>query len=371
MKVLMLLRSKIDNDSRVKKEIETITRLGNEVTLLTVNSMSFNKTEHYTQKYESKRRLVPGISSFIAFFSFLFFCFRNFTTHDVIHAHDLNTLMPAVFLKIFKKNKVKIIYDAHEYEIEMNGQQSKLVKLFKFMTEYIGIKFTSKIITVSDSIANEYSRIYKIRKPYLVLNCPRYQNIQKHNKFRELFDIPTDTTIFLYQGGLSKGRGIEILLSSFMKNNNKNEVIVFMGYGPLESEIIKLSKTHDNIFYHASVPQDELLSFTTSADVGILFYEDNCLNHRYCSPNKMFEYIMAGIPVITSNLYEMKKIVLSNNIGVVANSNSVEGFMDSVNIISGLDRKVLENNVQKLKELYCWEVQESIIETVYNGLLNK
>jgi glycosyltransferase involved in cell wall biosynthesis len=114
-------------------------------------------------------------------------------------------------------------------------------------------------------------------------------------------------TIFLYQGGLGKGRGIEILLSAFVKNSNLTQAIIFMGYGPLEKEITLLAEEHENVFFHHAVSQSDLLSFTSSADVGVLFYENNCLNHYYCSPNKMFEYLMAGIPVITSNLFEIKK----------------------------------------------------------------
>ncbi|WP_350314689.1 glycosyltransferase family 4 protein [Pseudoalteromonas sp. TB43-MNA-CIBAN-0091] len=371
MKVLMLLRSKIDNDSRVKKEIETITRLGHEVTLLTVNSMAFNKTEHYTQKYESKRRLVPGISSLLAFFSFLFFCFRNFTTHDVIHAHDLNTLMPAVLLKFLKKNKVKIIYDAHEYEIEMNGQQNKLVKFFKFITEYIGIKFTSKIITVSDSIANEYAHLYSIQKPHLVLNCPVYKEQSKQNLFREKLRVREDQTIFLYQGGLSKGRGIEILLNAFSDLDTDRNVLVCMGYGPLEELIKASANKYATIFFHPAVSPDILLNYTSSADYGVSFIEDSCLSYRYCLPNKIFEYMMAGLPVLTSNLVEMKRLVEQEQVGIVAERNTVEGVREAVQQSLELDYEAIQKNVYEARQTYCWEMQEPIIETVYNGLLNQ
>ena len=103
-----------------------------------------------------------------------------------------------------------------------------------------------------------------------------------------------------------------------------------MGYGPLQGLVEQSAQEHENIYFHKAVAPDVLLEYTSSADFGILFYENSCLNHYYCSPNKMFEYLMAEIPVIASNLYEMKRLLEENSIGVVAEENTSEGLQKAI-----------------------------------------
>jgi len=285
---------------------------------------------------------------------------------DIIHCNDLYTLPMGVIVKKFYNKNVKIVYDAHEYETEVNGLTGNKKRFRKIMERSL-IRYADKVICVSDAIALEYQRLYKIKKPSLVLNTPEYQKIEKKNFFREKLGISDEQTIFLYQGGLSKGRGIEILLDAF-KELDKDTVIVFMGYGPLEELVIEASDKYANIYFHEAVSSKVLLGFTSSADFGILFYENNCLNHYYCSPNKMFEYLMAEIPVIASNLYEMKRLVENNNIGAVAKDNSIEGLKEAMREATKLDKKELQNNINKVKTIYNWEEQEKILLEVYSDL---
>jgi glycosyltransferase involved in cell wall biosynthesis len=141
-----------------------------------------------------------------------------------------------------------------------------------------------------------------------------------------------------------------------------------MGYGPLEELVSRASKEYENIYFHNAVSPDVLLNYTSSADFGILFYENNCLNHYYCSPNKMFEYLMAEIPVIVSNLYEMKRLVEDNKIGVVAKENTPQGLEEAILKASKLNKEELQKNIQKVKEIYNWEEQEKVLLDVYKEL---
>jgi glycosyltransferase involved in cell wall biosynthesis len=175
---------------------------------------------------------------------------------------------------------------------------------------------------------------------------------------------------------LSGGRGIEILVETFKILHTKNQkseikndvVIVFMGYGPLETLIKASAKEYKNIYFHQAVSPDVLLDYTCSADFGILFYENNCLNHEYCSPNKMFEYIMAEIPIIVSNLYEMKRLVKSNRIGTVAQENTADGLKQAIETAVKLDTNKFQENIKKLKFIYNWEEQEKNLLKVYEEL---
>ena len=142
-----------------------------------------------------------------------------------------------------------------------------------------------------------------------------------------------------------------------------------MGYGELEGLVKEYANKYENIYFHPAVSPDILLDYTSSADFGILFYENNCLNHYYCSPNKMFEYLMAEIPVIVSNLYEMRKIVKENKIGVVAKENTPQGLKEAIENAIKLDFKELKENIQKVKAIYNWQEQEKVLLKVYKELI--
>ena len=158
------------------------------------------------------------------------------------------------------------------------------------------------------------------------------------------------------------------MLEAFEGLENENDVLVCMGYGILEGRIQQKSLSSKNIFFHQAVSPSILLNYTSSADYGILFYEDSCLNHRYCSPNKIFEYLMAGLPVLTSNLLEMKRLVENESVGIVAKENTVESFKDAIENSLKQKYAVIRANVYAARKKYCWEEQEKVLFKVYENI---
>ena len=286
---------------------------------------------------------------------------------DIIHCNDLLTLPMGVIVKKFYNKDVKIVYDAHEYETELNGLSGRK-KFFRKLLERSLIRYADKVITVSNAIANEYVRLYNIEKPALVLNTPSLKTIIKKNIFREKFGILEDKIVFLYQGGLVNGRGIEDILESFKGLNDSKGVVVFMGYGRLEETIEKYAQENDNIFYHPAVSPDVLLDYTSSADFGISMIEDICLSYRYCLPNKMFEYIMAEVPVIVSNLPEMRKVVDKYKVGVVAKHSGIKGLEEAIIEATKMDKSELIANIREAKKIFNWEEQEKVLLKTYEEL---
>lgn len=373
--VVSIVLNNFKNDSRVLKENISLQRAGYDVQVVAlheeplaefeeVQNIPVHRVKLKTRSW-SKHKLVQ----FVKYIEFIYKVVKRYKNSDIFHCNDLNALPIGVIIKRFFNRNAKIVYDAHEYEINDTPNESKYKIKIKYFLEKFLIKYTDKVITVSDSIANEYVKLYGIEKPALVLNTPPHKEIQKKNIFRETLGIEENQMIFLYQGGLSKGRGIEILLEAFKTIDNEHAVIVFMGYGPLESLIQKTSKEHNHIYFHRAVATDVLLDYTCSADFGILFYENNCLNHEFCSPNKMFEYLMAEIPVIVSNLYEMKRLVESNKLGTVAKQNTPDGLKVAIEEAMNLNKEELKTNIQKLKTIYNWEEQEKVLLDVYKGLI--
>lgn len=372
-KVTSIVLNNFKHDSRVLKESISLQKAGYEVYVVALHEeplAEFEKVQNvnvHRVKFRIRRWSKYKLLKLIKYFELIYKVVKQYKYSDIIHCNDINTLPIGVLIKKFFNRNVKIVYDAHEYETESNDFKGIQKILVKFIEKKL-IKYADKVITVSNTIANEYVRLYGIEKPAVVLNTPPYKKINKKNIFRETLGIRENQTIFLYQGGFQKERGIEILLEAFKTFDNENAVIVFMGYGPLENLIKETSKEYKNIYYHPAVSPDILLDYTSSADFGIIFFEDTCLNHRYCLPNKIFEYFMAEIPVIVSNLYEMKRLVEAHNVGEVAVENTPCGFIKAVENISRKDYNLLVENVKKIKQKYNWQEQEKILLNVYKSL---
>lgn len=372
IKVANLVFNSFVNDSRVLKESMSLSSHNYHVEVIAHLDRNLRKTQKqenfivkrfsYLDRTVTKSKL-SKLKAYITYVKKSVSYCKNF---DILHCNDLNTLPIGVIIKKFYNKDTKIVYDAHEYETEMNSLHGMQKNMVKILEKYF-IKYIDKMITVSDGIANEYVTLYDIKKPSLVLNTPRYKEISKKNIFRETFGIKQYQTIFLYQGSLNKGRGVEVLVNAF-KELDTDSVIVFMGYGPLEKMIKAQAGKHQNIYFHKAVRPDILLDYTSSTDFGISTIEDTCLSYHYCLPNKMFEYIMAEVPVIVSNLPEMKKIVVDNHVGILAKENSIEGIKESILKAVKLDKNEMNRNLKALKKVYNWEEQEKVLLDVYRDL---
>jgi len=358
------------NDSRVWKISKSLSSFGLHPTVVAMHNEGLLQKESKgvvdVERIKLTSRPWPKwkLIQLVKYFEFLIRAFLRYRNVDFVHCNDLNALPIGLLIKLFGRN-VTVVYDCHEYETEVNGLKG-WEKRTKRWLERALIGFADEVISVSDSIASEYKRIYGIPKPHLVLNCPLLKEIKKGNRFREIFGIRPDQKIFLYQGALMKGRGIDILLEAFDGFESDENVLVCMGYGELEGIVKSKANRSDKVFFHPAVSPEILLEYTCSADYGISFIEDISLSDRYCLPNKLFEYVMAGLPVLTSNLFEMKRLVEGKCIGIVATSNTIDGFRNAIAATLRLDYSSVHKNVREARTLFCWEEQEKVLKEIYN-----
>lgn len=258
---------------------------------------------------------------------------------DVIHCHDLSPLPIAATLK--KLTGAKLIYDAHELESEQYGLSS-VRKVLSRNIERMFIPFVDIMITVSPSIMEWYKERFPNLNIYLVRNIPlRTESpISSAKNLRSVLKIPDDALLFIYLGGLSKGRGIENSLSAFQDADVRHH-IVYMGSGPLLNKILKAKESCTRIHHLEPVSPNEVVNYTASADIGLCLYEDTCLNHRYCLPNKLFETLIAGVPVLASNLPDQSAIVNKYSGGWIVDNNLGEliKFLREITIIDAKSRR--------------------------------
>jgi glycosyltransferase involved in cell wall biosynthesis len=282
-----------------------------------------------------------------------------------INCHSLAVLPLCVYLK--KKTHATLIYDTHELETETDGVGGIRKALMKIAERGL-IKYADAVSVVSDSIADWYRQEYGLSEVTVVRNIPYKVSVDFRKKpyFRNYFSIPPQHTIFLYQGLISFQRGVQLLLKVFSQLEPSKH-LVFMGAGDALDTVLAYADQHENIHYHPAVPPAELPQYTCGADVGVHLIEDTCLNHRYCLPNKIWEYLSVGLPVVVSDLPEMAKVVQELNCGWTVRpdeKSAVELFqqLTAAEIASG------KANVMRRGNLFSWEKEEKQLLAMYHGL---
>ena len=286
----------------------------------------------------------------------------------MINIHAIALLPFGVLLKYFYN--ARLVYDTHELETETNGSNGIRKKLSKLI-EKILIKKCDLVFVVSENIADWYMKEYNISRPVVVKNAPKLFKQINTNYFRENLNIKKDSRIVLYQGRLSKGRGVDLLLECFKLRNDDKVVIVFMGYGELENSIKIASNKKNNIFFHPAVAPEIVLKYTSSADIGISFIENTCLSYYFCLPNKLFEYAMAGLPVIVSNMKEMKELVEKYDMGIVVQDDKIKSINSAIDKIIGSNIEQMKQNARICAEENSWETQEIKMINEYKRVLGE
>jgi glycosyltransferase involved in cell wall biosynthesis len=133
---------------------------------------------------------------------------------------------------------------------------------------------------------------------------------------------------------------------------------VFVGYGDLADRVRASAARSDSIYFHPAVAPHDVLRYAASADVGLSLIEDTCLSYRLCLPNKVFEYLMAGLPIIVSDLPEMAALVRERGIGAVARSLDPQGIGEAIARVLAMTPTARAANVRETAREFSWEAQE-------------
>lgn len=386
----MLLNGEIKNDNRVIKMIRSLSKKSL-IDLYYVNGdesdkFIFDKNVNlYSFNYEAslKRKLIQH-TFFIWEFNFFFSQVMNRkVNYDYIWCNDLPTLNPG--LKISKKLESKLIYDSHEIYLETLNQffprNSIGLKKIIFnqnlnLMRLIGRKFNKRVlpqvhtfITVNESLREYFIRKYSIQSSRVIMNLPELKETEKGTDcidYRSEFNWGKESIILIYQGALNEGRGLRLVIEVMNNIDNKYKLIV-LGNGPLKQNLkTLLSPKNKQVKFIDSVPIEKLLHYTRGADIGINLLEDFNLSKKLASPNKLFEYIHARIPVICSNTIENSKVLQNYEIGVLTENNKTS-IEDSIIELSKKKKTIFEADMKHAINNYNWEKQEHKIFNLING----
>lgn len=285
---------------------------------------------------------------------------------NVVNCHSLSILPLGVILKYFFG--IKLIYDPHELETEKNGLSGLRKRLFK-ITERLLISKVDATIVVCKPIGDWYRDSYNLKNIYVVRNMPLRLDLNTIPLFdlKIEFSIPKDHILFLYQGLLTPGRGVEKTLNLFQRLDKKRHIL-FMGYGDMEPMIRKYANEFENIHFKPAVKPHEIMSYTSSADIGIFVPDNSCLSYYLSLPNKYFEYIIAEVPLIVNNWPCLKEWINEYDIGWLVEEDLLNYDM-LFNNISLDEIKEKRANMKIAKENVGWELDEHAYEDLYNGLI--
>ncbi len=245
---------------------------------------------------------------------------------DIIHANDLNALLPAYFAS--KKLKCKIIYDSHEIFTENSGIATSYIKhTFWKIVERNLIQKVDLVISVSNAAADYLSNLYNIPKPMVITNCSKRQIEEEHIK-SEKFEI-------LNHGKFYEGRGYEMMIEAAEITSNKDISYVLRGYGKLEDQLKKnvTDKKISNVRFDQPVKTHELISYAKKSHVGIAITLPININFKLTVSNKIFEYLAAGLPVIMSDVPEHRYLNEKYNFGIILKENTAEALKEAVMIL--------------------------------------
>jgi glycosyltransferase involved in cell wall biosynthesis len=368
MKITCVVLNDILYDNRVKKTAQKLVDFGHEVKLVCLNSERsrnyVNKDQYDLNRITLKSKKLGRKFVLLWYIEFIIKLYSEVSKSEVLYLNDLDALVAGIILKALRWTSVTVIYDTHEYQSETHGI-SKIKRRLVTLLETLALRYVDDVITVSPRIAKEYERLYNIPNVKVMHNVPnKYQSCEKNNMFRKEFNISKFSKIFLYQGIIDEGRGIDVLLDYFTNTPRGDETMIFMGYGALVPRVLEVASRSNNIFYKSAVGIEELPSYTSSADFGFVLIEDTCLSHRYSLPNKLFEYIQYNVPVLVSNLPEMANLVNYYNVGVVVKDCTTSEITLSIDKIKNYSYDQLQDCLQNLKNIYNWETESKILRTI-------
>lgn len=366
-KVVLSVTNDLYTDPRVDKVCNFLTCNGFDVTLVGRRYGDSATLAPRAYKTHRLRLLFRKGAFFYAEYNIRLFFFLLFHHFDLFVANDLDTLLPNFLISKLKRKR--LVYDSHEYFCgELSIVDRPFVKRVWKSIERFCFPKLKDVITVSQSIVDQYEQEYGIR-PHLVRNIPP-KATPPVTESRASLQLPEDKTIIILQGnGINEGRGGEELVEA-MPFVDEKAVFLIVGSGtviPQLKERVKDLQLEHRVRFVSRVTPEMLYNYTYLSDIGIALDRDLSMNLRFSLPNKLFEYIKAGTPVVVSNLIERARIVGQYRVGLIVEDFQAENIAEKINKLVN-DKQLyndLKANCKLAAEDLCWENEEKVLEEIY------
>lgn len=388
-KVAMFVANGVTNDSRVIKTAQSIKKLGYDITLFGFGKQAYVKDISGFQfpvkllpRPDIYARMIgadiaPSEFSHADYVRYAAMALSNALTKTelhILHTHDMIGLSVGARCISQMELPCKWVHDIHEY-VDGLTEISDDLRSFYAEEERKNILLPDILTTVSPDLGELLVVAHDLPvAPRIVLNTPRLTDYDHHSPdIRSSLGLPKDSKIYVYCGNVKQVRGVEKIISALSQKNSDYLVILTNSKNEyverLKSQARYLNLT-DNVIFMPYVSFNQVTSFLRTADIGI--HPINPYpNAEIALPNKLFEYIHAGIPVISSNVNSMKNFIELNDCGSSFLSHDISSLVaaiDKVNhrVSSNPDWK---DQIRELRFEFCWEKQEEELRSIYNELL--
>jgi len=284
------------------------------------------------------------------------------------HAHDLPGLLGLAIGGV--PARTPIVYDSHELYLE-SGSAARMPGPARSLLRQLEKRLARRaagVITVNAGIAGELSRRYGV-DPVVVMNCPPFVEVGRPGRLRAALGL-TDQQIVLYHGAVSSARGIETMIDA-LPHLPTSVVFVVLGDGSLVPFVqyqAQRPELSDRLFWHPAVPQTELLSWVVDADVGCILTAPTELNQVLSSPNKLFECLTAGVPMIASDFPEISSVVLGEGVGATCDptnpllvAQAIRGLLARPEDVEAMRQR----GVSAARRTYNWDAQSARLLDLY------
>jgi glycosyltransferase involved in cell wall biosynthesis len=300
---------------------------------------------------------------------------------DVYHGHDL-TGLPAAVDAARRHQGSAVIYDSHELFLDagIEARQPWFVRAVLRRFERRLVRRVDAVITVNASIAERLRERYDAPPATIVRNTPPRQPVRtsRPDLLRQVAGIPSAAPVVLYHGGFQRDRGLDVLAEAMTDASLGRAHLVLLGFGPLEASLAALAaepRFGGRIHLLAAVPPEELLERVASADVSAMPNQPRTENERLSTPNKLFESIAVGTPVVSSDFPERRAIVIDDPdgpLGAVCDPTRPEHVAKALAEIITLAPDAMADLRARCQraahERYNWETESARLLAVYDAI---
>lgn len=404
LRVAMALYADVTFDSRVQREAETLSGAGHTVTIYCLSGTAPAGARYRVVAHRPDRSSVlpDGSSPFLRQTAaslparlasrarWVVGYLRNVRAWgrwavasaggvDVWHAHDLTGLMavgPVV------KAPAKLVYDSHEIFVETGTAERLPGPVRRLLRAYEGRlgRRAVALITVNERYGDVLRRRIRPRRTVIVRNCPPRWTppAEPSTRLRVAAGVPAPTPLILYHGAFARHRGIEQTAEAMLEPGLEAAHLVLLGFGGTRPEVEKLvaePRFGGRLHMIDAVPPGELLEWVSSADLDVIPLQHSTLNHWLCTPNKLWESLAAGVPVVVSDFPSMRPVVLDDPAGLLgavcepADPSSIATAIRAVTDLPPDERAALRVRCLEVAHTrWNWETESAALLELYAGL---
>jgi len=368
-RIIVSVTNDLITDQRVHRTCTTLHNEGYDVTLVgrNLNTGSITKRPYRTRRFKLPINKGP---LFYLLYNVRLLVFLLWNKADIYLANDLDTL-PANYFA-YKIKGGKLLYDSHEYFCHVPELINRpLVQKTWLTIEKLIFPHLKNVITVNEKIAQLYSNEFKV-KVQVIRNLPITPTTNQGENIvtKKDLGIP-EGNLILYQGAVNKDRGLEeaVLAMKYVQD----AILLIIGDGdivkPLNQLILK-ENLSNQVILKGKIPFEDLPNYTSIADLGISLEKDSNLNYKYSLPNKLFDYIHASVPVLSSALPVSKSLFEEFNIGNLIHDHTPTFIAETMNsMLCDQDQiRDWKENAKRAARKYSWENEESKLLAIIKDL---